>query len=81
MTANVMLTLVAVADSTCTPCFQLTACMVAQVTHGLKFHAPVLCVALSPDGSQMAAGTADNTLTIRKRELKPGEHCNIHDCD
>ncbi|CAN0071529.1 unnamed protein product, partial [Phaeothamnion confervicola] len=40
-----------------------------QVTHGLKFHAPLLSLALSPDSSLLAAGTTDGALTVRRRAL------------
>eukprot|EP00611_Tribonema_gayanum_P014065 TRINITY_DN2532_c0_g1_i1.p1 TRINITY_DN2532_c0_g1~~TRINITY_DN2532_c0_g1_i1.p1 ORF type:complete len:518 (-),score=189.42 TRINITY_DN2532_c0_g1_i1:333-1886(-) len=38
-----------------------------QVMHGLRFQAPLLSLALSTDGVQMAAGTADCALTQRRR--------------
>ena len=42
-----------------------------KVTHGLKFHSPVLSLALSPENMVLAAGTADSSLIIRRKEPKP----------
>ncbi len=39
-----------------------------KVTHGLKFPAPLLSLAISPDDSLLVAGTSDCTLTLRRRQ-------------
>jgi len=40
------------------------------VTHGFKYNAPVLSLAISPDNTQLVVGTSDGELTTRTRELK-----------
>jgi U3 small nucleolar RNA-associated protein 15 len=40
------------------------------VTHGLKYSAPVLSLAISPDNTQLVVGTSDGELTTRMREVK-----------
>ncbi len=39
-----------------------------KVTHGLKFPAPLLSLAISPDDSLLVAGTSDCALTLRRRQ-------------
>ena len=40
------------------------------VTHSAKYHGPVLSVALSPDASVLAVGTANRLLSIRRRSRR-----------
>ncbi|CAM9092441.1 unnamed protein product [Chrysoparadoxa australica] len=40
-----------------------------RLSHGLKYHAPVLSLGVSPDNSLLIAGTTDCTLTVRQREV------------
>ncbi|TIA84980.1 hypothetical protein E3P99_04096 [Wallemia hederae] len=40
------------------------------VTHTMRFPAPVLSVAMSPDNINLAAGLSDGTLAIRRRQAK-----------
>lgn len=44
-----------------------------RVMHTMRYPAPVLSLAVSPDESHIVAGMADGTLCIRKRELKASE--------
>lgn len=44
-----------------------------QVTHTMRYPSPVLSLAVSPDESHIAAGMADGTLCIRKRDVKASE--------
>jgi U3 small nucleolar RNA-associated protein 15 len=44
-----------------------------KVVHTMRYSAPILCLAISPDESQIAAGMADGTLCIRKRILRASE--------
>ncbi|WFD01756.1 U3 small nucleolar RNA-associated protein 15 [Malassezia obtusa] len=44
-----------------------------RVTHTMRYPAPILSLAVAPDESHIAAGMADGTLCIRKRELKASE--------
>lgn len=44
-----------------------------RVTHTMRYPAPVLSLAVSPDESHIAVGMSDGTLCIRKRELKASE--------
>lgn len=44
-----------------------------RVTHTMRYPAPVLSLAVSPDESHVAAGMADGTLCIRKRDLRQAE--------
>mmetsp|Transcript_71652 Transcript_71652/g.144239 ORF Transcript_71652/g.144239 Transcript_71652/m.144239 type:complete len:546 (+) Transcript_71652:29-1666(+) len=41
-----------------------------EVTHGLKYDAPVLSVAISPDNMQLVVGTSDGALTSRHHAVK-----------
>lgn len=40
------------------------------VTHGLKYDAPVLCLALSPKNEELVVGTSDRILSTRQRVSK-----------
>lgn len=44
-----------------------------KVVHTMRYPAPILCLAVSPDESHIAAGMADGTLCIRKRQLRASE--------
>ena len=44
-----------------------------RVTHTMRYPAPILSLAVSPDESHIAVGMSDGTLCIRKRELKASE--------
>ena len=44
-----------------------------RVVHTMRYSAPILCLAISPDESQIAAGMADGTLCIRNRTLRASE--------
>lgn len=41
-----------------------------QVVHMLKYQAPVLALALSPDNSALIASTTDRVLTVRRRDMR-----------
>ena len=40
------------------------------VTHGVKYNAPVLSLAMSPDNMSLVVGTSDGVLSTRRREVK-----------
>lgn len=44
-----------------------------QVVHTMRYPAPILCLAISPDETHLAGGMADGTLSIRRRQHKPEE--------
>ncbi|WFD22888.1 U3 small nucleolar RNA-associated protein 15 [Malassezia equina] len=44
-----------------------------RVTHTMRYPAPILSLAVSPDESHIAVGMSDGTLCIRKRQLKASE--------
>jgi len=41
--------------------------------HTMRYPAPVLCLAVSPDDTHIAAGMADGTFSIRRRQPKASE--------
>lgn len=43
------------------------------VVHTMRYPAPVLALALSPDGTHIAAGMSDGTLSVRRRAPKAQE--------
>ncbi|KAJ3484560.1 hypothetical protein NLI96_g5563 [Meripilus lineatus] len=45
-----------------------------KVVHTMRYPAPILCLALSPDESHIAAGMSDGTLSVRRRQLKASEN-------
>ncbi|KAL1659887.1 WD40-repeat-containing domain protein [Schizophyllum commune] len=44
-----------------------------RVVHTMRYPAPLLCLAMSPDGTHLAAGMADGTLSVRRRQLPKKE--------
>ncbi|EIM88468.1 WD40 repeat-like protein, partial [Stereum hirsutum FP-91666 SS1] len=43
------------------------------VVHTMRYPAPVLCLAVSPDDTHIAAGMSDGTLSVRRRQPKASE--------
>jgi U3 small nucleolar RNA-associated protein 15 len=43
------------------------------VVHTMRYPAPILCLATSPDETHIAAGMSDGTLSVRRRQIKPAE--------
>ncbi|KAI0053549.1 WD40 repeat-like protein [Auriscalpium vulgare] len=43
------------------------------VVHTMRYPAPVLCLAVSPDETHIAVGMSDGTLSVRRRQPKPSE--------
>lgn len=44
-----------------------------KVVHTMRYPAPVLCLAVSPDDTHIAAGMTDGTLSVRRRDAKASE--------
>ncbi|KAH8830956.1 WD40 repeat-like protein [Flagelloscypha sp. PMI_526] len=44
-----------------------------KVVHTIRYPAPILCLAVSPDDTHIAAGMTDGTLSVRQRRPKPSE--------
>ncbi|CCM01592.1 uncharacterized protein FIBRA_03652 [Fibroporia radiculosa] len=44
-----------------------------KVVHTMRYPAPVLCLAISPDETHIAAGMSDGTLSVRRRQPKASE--------
>ncbi|KDQ64546.1 hypothetical protein JAAARDRAFT_117566 [Jaapia argillacea MUCL 33604] len=44
-----------------------------KVVHTMRYPAPILCLALSPDETHIAAGMSDGTLSVRRRQPKASE--------
>ncbi|KIK68106.1 hypothetical protein GYMLUDRAFT_92761 [Collybiopsis luxurians FD-317 M1] len=44
-----------------------------KVVHTMRYPAPVLCLAISPDETHIAAGMTDGTLSVRRRNSKISE--------
>ncbi|EIN10362.1 Trp-Asp repeats-containing protein [Punctularia strigosozonata HHB-11173 SS5] len=44
-----------------------------KVVHTMRYPAPVLCLAISPDETHIAAGMSDGTLSIRRRRPKASD--------
>uniref|UniRef100_A0A0W0FJS0 Putative Trp-Asp repeats-containing protein n=1 Tax=Moniliophthora roreri TaxID=221103 RepID=A0A0W0FJS0_MONRR len=44
-----------------------------KVVHTMRYPAPVLCLAVSPDETHIAAGMTDGTLSVRRRQPKASE--------
>ncbi|KAF8897576.1 WD40-repeat-containing domain protein [Infundibulicybe gibba] len=51
-----------------------------KVVHTMRYPAPVLCIALSPDETHLAAGMSDGTLSVRRRQSKV-EDMGVHSPD
>ncbi|KAH9977795.1 WD40-repeat-containing domain protein [Lactifluus volemus] len=43
------------------------------VVHTMRYSAPVICLALSPDDTHIAVGMSDGTLSVRRRQPKASE--------
>ncbi|CAG7848682.1 U3 small nucleolar RNA-associated protein 15 homolog [Serendipita indica DSM 11827] len=50
-----------------------------KVVHTMRYPAPLLSVAISPDNTHIAAGMSDGTLSIRRRDPKASERQNEDD--
>ncbi|PCH41027.1 WD40 repeat-like protein [Wolfiporia cocos MD-104 SS10] len=44
-----------------------------KVVHTMRYPAPILCLAVSPDETHIAAGMTDGTLSVRRRQPKASE--------
>ncbi|KAI0938132.1 hypothetical protein AcV5_001173 [Taiwanofungus camphoratus] len=44
-----------------------------KVVHTMRYPAPILCLAISPDETHIAAGMSDGTLSVRHRQQKSSE--------
>ncbi|KAG6837437.1 hypothetical protein H0H93_009531 [Arthromyces matolae] len=44
-----------------------------KVVHTMRYPAPILCLAISPDETHIAAGMSDGTLSVRRRHVKLAE--------
>jgi len=44
-----------------------------KVVHTMRYPAPILCLAVSPDDTHIAAGMSDGTLSIRRRQPKASQ--------
>ncbi|KAG8882919.1 hypothetical protein FRB97_007515 [Tulasnella sp. 331] len=44
-----------------------------QVVHTMRYPAPLLCLAVSPDDTHIAAGMSDGTLSVRRRDHTEAE--------
>ncbi|OSD04245.1 WD40 repeat-like protein [Trametes coccinea BRFM310] len=44
-----------------------------RVVHTMRYPAPILCMAISPDETHIAAGMSDGTLSVRRRQPKASE--------
>ncbi|KZT12456.1 WD40 repeat-like protein [Laetiporus sulphureus 93-53] len=44
-----------------------------KVVHTMRYPAPILCLAISPDETHIAAGMTDGTLSVRRRQPKVSE--------
>ncbi|KAH9179716.1 WD40-repeat-containing domain protein [Lactarius sanguifluus] len=43
------------------------------VVHTMRYSAPIICLALSPDETHIAVGMSDGTLSVRRRQPKASE--------
>ncbi|KAI0284230.1 WD40-repeat-containing domain protein [Russula aff. rugulosa BPL654] len=48
------------------------------VVHTMRYSAPVICLALSPDETHIAVGMSDGTLSVRRRQPKASEESSAH---
>ncbi|THV08502.1 WD40 repeat-like protein [Dendrothele bispora CBS 962.96] len=44
-----------------------------KIAHTMRYPAPILCLAISPDETHIAAGMTDGTLSVRRRNPKASE--------
>ncbi|KAG6917897.1 hypothetical protein DXG01_000506 [Tephrocybe rancida] len=44
-----------------------------KVVHTMRYPAPVLCLAISPDETHLVTGMSDGTLSVRRRQTKSAE--------
>ncbi|KAG8949258.1 hypothetical protein FRC04_008860 [Tulasnella sp. 424] len=44
-----------------------------RVVHTMRYSAPILCLAMSPDDTHLAAGMSDGTLSVRRRNTSEEE--------
>ncbi|KAJ3510074.1 hypothetical protein NLJ89_g4879 [Agrocybe chaxingu] len=44
-----------------------------KVVHTMRYPAPILCLAVSPDDTHIVAGMSDGTLSVRRRQAKSEE--------
>ncbi|KAG5649020.1 hypothetical protein DXG03_000369 [Asterophora parasitica] len=44
-----------------------------KVVHTMRYPAPILCLAISPDETHLVAGMSDGTLSVRRRQTKAAE--------
>ncbi|GBE79477.1 WD40 repeat-like protein [Sparassis latifolia] len=44
-----------------------------KVVHTMRYPAPILCLAISPDETHIAAGMSDGTLSVRRSQLKASD--------
>ncbi|KAF8076447.1 Trp-Asp repeat-containing protein [Lyophyllum atratum] len=44
-----------------------------KVVHTMRYPAPILCLAISPDETHLVAGMSDGTLSVRRRQTKTAE--------
>ncbi|KAG9101838.1 hypothetical protein FS749_002732 [Ceratobasidium sp. UAMH 11750] len=44
-----------------------------RVVHTMRYPAPILSLAVSPDDTHIAAGMSDGSLSVRRRQLKPSK--------
>jgi len=49
------------------------------VVHTMRYSAPVICLAISPDETHIAVGMSDGTLSVRRRQPKASEGILAHD--
>lgn len=48
------------------------------VVHTMRYSAPIICLALSPDETHIAVGMSDGTLSVRRRQPKASEGTTVH---
>jgi len=48
-----------------------------KVVHTMRYPAPILCLAISPDETHIAAGMSDGTLSVRRRQVKSTESSDM----
>jgi len=48
------------------------------VVHTMRYSAPVICLAISPDETHIAVGMSDGTLSVRRRQPNASEGTHAH---